>query len=132
MIFLSAFAIVMWTAALLFNNAIGNLTNFGLWIVPNLIVSLFLTKVLTSPFKAVHQRMNKMGVRKKDLVGKIAKVTLDINKGKAGQAELDFEGHHFLLTVRSEEAENIPKGSKIILTEYRDERGDFLVNSFDI
>lgn len=132
MIFLSVFVIVMWTTAMLFNYYLGNSTNFFLWFLPIVFVSLFIGKVFTSPFKAMHKRMNKMGVGKKDLVGKIAKVTLDITSGRAGQAELDYEGHNFLLTVRSEGDENIPKGSNIILTEYRDEKGDFLVHSFDI
>jgi membrane protein implicated in regulation of membrane protease activity len=132
MIFLSALAIVMWTTAMIFNNAIGNVEIFFIWFLPIFVASLFINKVFTSPFKAMHKRMNKMGVSKKNLVGKIAKVTLDINQGRPGQAELEFEDHHFLLTVRSDEDKNIPKGSQVILTEYRDDRGDFLVNSFDI
>ncbi len=132
MIFVSIFVIVMWGTAMLFNNAMGNETHFGLWVVPILLVGLFISKVLTTPFKAMHKQMTKGGVQKKDLVGKIAKVTLDISAGRPGQAEIEFDDQHFLLTVRSEDEDNIPKGSQVLLTEYRKERGDFLVNSFEI
>lgn len=132
MIFISIFAIVLWGTAMFFNNAIGNTANFGLWLFPNLLVGLFLSKIFTTPFKAFHKQLNKGGTNKKELVGKIAKVTLEISPGRPGQAKIDFDDHHFLLTVRSDEEGSIPKGSQVILTEYREERGDFLVNSFDI
>jgi len=133
MIFVSVLVLSMWAIAIFFNNTIQNTTNFGLWIAPIFISGLFVSKIFTAPFKAMHKRMTKTAVSKKQLVGKIAKVTLSISNGKAGQAELNYEDSHFLLTVRSEdESESIPKGSQVILTEYRDDRDYFLVTRFEV
>ena len=48
-----------------------------------------------------------------------------------GQAELEDGGAGIILDVRAEEAYGIKKGDLVILTEYNDEEGSYLVTKAD-
>ena len=134
MIFFSALVISLWTLAMLIHSIwpLSQQWNFFLTLVPFLFVSLIATKFITLPLKGIHQRLNQEGTRKKDLVGKMATVKLNIRPGKKGQITLDHNDQHFLLTVSSNSEEVLEKGSQVIIVEYDDQQDHYLVSPFDI
>jgi hypothetical protein len=134
MIFLSVLFLSMWTCSVLANYYIGNAYSWFFWafLIPNFIGSLFITKVLTMPFKSFHSKVNQEVISKKDLVGKICKVTLMASPDKSGQAEINFDDQNFRINVRSTGKESISKGSQAIIVEYDPDKNYYLISPFDI
>ena len=134
MIFLSALIISLWTYAMLTHTLFpqSHQWSFFLTLVPFLFLGLFTTKIITLPLKGIHKQLNQTGTRKKELVGKMATVKLNIQPGRKGQIELDHNDQHFLLTVSSDADIALEKGSKVIIVEYDDTKDHYLVSPFDV
>ena len=134
MVFMSILILSMWTSSVMMNYYFGNPYSwfFIAFLIPNLVVSLFITKALTTPLKGIHKKMNQQGVSKKELVGKTCKVTLEVVPGKTGQAEIYYKEKNFLLKIRAENDIPISKGSQVLVVEYDPEKDFYLVTPFDI
>ena len=134
MVFISVLILSMWASSILTNYHFGNSYPwfFFAFLIPNLLGSLFITKIITTPLKAFHKGVNQEAISKKGLVGKICKVTLMASSDKNGQAEINFDDQNFLLNVRSSGDESIPKGSQAIIVEYDPEKNFYLISPFDI
>ncbi|MEO0895491.1 MAG: hypothetical protein AAFY71_03655 [Bacteroidota bacterium] len=133
MVFFSFLTLSMWAIALLVYDFLGeSIPSIGLWILlPNLFVSLFITKLTTWPLVPVFKTLNKEAKHYKELVGKIATLKLDAYPNKRSQAEVDAD-HHFLLNVKNEGEDVLKKGSRVLLVEFRVEKDEFLITPFDI
>ena len=131
MVFFSMLALSLWAFSILGNHFFGEkYAGFAaLFLIPNIALSLLAAKLLTWPFKGSYQRMNRQGIAKRDLVGKMCKVTTAVSPGAIGQAELSFDEQNFLLKIRTEE-ETIPKGEQALIIEYDPEKDFFLVTRF--
>lgn len=134
MVFLSFLVLSAWSFSMVANDrwGVGNEWFPLIILIPNLILSLFVTKVFTTPFKGIYKKMNKQTVTKKELVGKTCKVTLAASENKAGQAELHFDGKNFLLKVYTTKGKNIAKGNQAIIVEYDRENDHYVIEPFDI
>lgn len=133
MIFFSILVLSLWTVSLIGNHYFGETFSwFALvLLIPNLILSLVVTKLLTWPFKGSYQRMNRQGISKRELVGKMCRITTAVSPGTIGQAELTFDEQNFLLKIRSQD-ETIAKGEQALLIEYDAEKDFFLVTPFRV
>ena len=134
MIFLSMFALSMWTISIIIN---GMMLELGQWaffilLIPNVLVSLVVTKVLTTPFKGIYKQMNQQGTSKRDLVGKIVEITMSIRPGKSGRAEIMYDDAHLTIDVHAEEGVTISQGQKAIIIQYDKKTEDFIVAPFDV
>lgn len=134
MVFMSFLILSMWSISVLGNYYWGQ--NIGwfplILILPNVLVSLFATKFLTAPFKPIFKKLNSESRGNRDIVGKQCDITLAVKDGKMGQAELFVDGQPLRLTVRAQNGEHLPKGSKAIIVEYDKEKDDFIVLPFDL
>lgn len=134
MIFFSLLILTMWTTAMLAWQAFGEAMPWFplLWLLPNLLIGLFVTKLLSSPFKRLHRHMNREGVRKRDLVGKTGRVIITVRPGRTGRIELDTEAHHFVLDVITHGTETLEVGSQAIVVEYDAVADRYAVEGFEI
>jgi len=134
MVFLSFLILFLWG---------GNMFAYDLWgrnmpwfplfiIVPNLLVSLFATKVVTQPIGFLFKNVKHKNVSQRDLVGKIATLTMDALPKKLSQAEITFDDSHFLVNVESEDNEVLKRGTKVLLVEYRKVQDRFLITTFQV
>lgn len=132
MVFMSLFVLTLWVTSILVNSLWLDLGEWAFFIllVPNLIVGLFVTKVLSTPFKGVYKKMNAKGTSKRELVGKIADVTMTVRPNRIGRVELTHNDTHFTLDVRIEGDEEIQEGEKAILVQYDAQADDFVVTKF--
>lgn len=133
MIFLSFLFISLWAMALIGHHLLKEYVTsvFIIWLVPNIILSLLLTKVFTTPLKGIYAKLNQEGVRKKQLVGKLGEVLIAVSPGKIGRIDLTSEENHFVLDVKTHEI-TIPKGQKAIIVEYDEEEDIYYVSPFEI
>lgn len=133
MVFATFLVFFMWAGSLLGEQLLGHIGLFFLiWLVPNLVVGLFLTKALTGPFKSAFARMNAGGKTKKDLVGKIGTVVTRIAPGRIGSIDIQTEDGHFLLNAAPEGDAAIEKGARALIVEFDTEKDLYLVTPFDL
>lgn len=134
MVFLSFLSLSMWAIAMFATEAFSSILPWiGLIILlPNFLVSLFITKVVTWPMLPIFKALNKEASTNKELVGKVAILKMDAYPSKRSQAELQANGHTFLLNVRSEDENILKKGTKVLLVEYRTDPTEFLITQFEV
>ncbi|MEM9987497.1 MAG: hypothetical protein AAF804_20585 [Bacteroidota bacterium] len=134
MVFFSFLALFMWTGALLAYDLLGSALPWLGWIVllPNLVVALFATKIVSFPVAKLFHLVKHENSSQKDLVGKIATLTMAAHPGSLSQAEITFDHNHFLINVESSDEEILSRGSKVLLVEYRAESDRFLITSFQV
>ena len=133
MVVLSFLILSMWSISLLANHYSGDGSAlFALVILlPNLFVSLVITKVLTTPLVPVFANLDG-SVEAVDYEGLECTVTLSATRHKMGQAEVIVDGSPLLISVKlvDEDKKQIAKGEKALVLR-RTPKGDcFLIKHF--
>lgn len=130
MIFISVLILSMWALSMIGNYYLGQGREwfFLAFLIPNLLGSLFITKVLTMPLKGMYKKMNQQGVSKRDLIGKVCKVTLSISPGETGQAEINYDDQNFLLKVQIHGETAIAKGEQALIVGFDQEKNVYLIS----
>lgn len=132
MIFLSFLVFPAWGLMLIVNDALG-IESFlpGLLVLlPVLIVSLFIAKVLTMPFVRIFGKM--LEEKEQEVViGKICEVIIPTRGGKVGQALVITSGAPLRLNVFTTPEHNMRKGDKGLVIEYQKERNIYLIEPYN-
>jgi len=101
--------------------------------VPNFLVSLFIGKLLSEPFKSSFSKLNKQGLSKTKLVGKICQAKTRLRSDAIGQAEVMVgEDHHSITAKLQKGKEPIKSGEKGLIIEYHKDEDYFVVAPFDV
>lgn len=118
MVIISFVILFAWLINLLMNHHLGNgsLTFAIIMMMPNLFVSLVLTKLITTPLIPIFQQLN---TPEEDInfKGMICKLTVSANKLKKGQAEVIYKNRSILIYVKvdEEEVDQIKKGEQAVV-----------------
>ncbi|WP_075591365.1 OB-fold-containig protein [Labilibacter marinus] len=133
MLILSFFVLSMWVISLLMNNALnnGSVLLSLVYLIPNILVSAFIMKFLTSPFVKLFEKAESDIDSNVRLTGKMCKVTLNATHHKMGQAEIKIEGSSFIINVKStEEQYNLYKGDSCLVIDYIPEKKIYLIEPY--
>jgi hypothetical protein len=134
MVWMSFLILFVWCGSILSNYYLNNESvGFALiLLVPNLIISLLLTKLLTAPLVRVFSDGKNEFERNTDLIGKPCTVLLSANEMKVGQAEvLSATGVPVLLTVKTTEGKPLRRGEKGLVIDYDAASHTFLIAPFE-
>ncbi len=132
MIFLSFLALPMWIASVATNYFLHN-DNFLislLLLVPIFIVSLFISKILTTPFVKLFSTLTKGDVSIKSFIGKICRVNLVAKEDKKGQAELKMDGSSYLINTTTQKGVMISKGENALIIDYDENENCYLIEPY--
>ncbi len=99
--------------------------------IPNLIVSLFVTKLATAPIRIVFKHANAGIAAPIKIVGKTCVITTGTVTPTSGQAEIPQEGAPITLNVRSQEGQRLTKGMEAIVVEHDEEKNTYVVVPFN-
>ncbi len=132
MIFLSFLIIPAWGLMLIATDALG-VESFlpGLLVlIPVLIVSLFVAKILTMPFVKL---FGKMSEEKEEevIIGKVCEVIVPTRGDKVGQALVITRGAPLRLNVYTTKGSELLKGDKGLVIEYLKERNMYLIEPYN-
>ena len=134
MIWATFFAFFLWAGAIMgshyFNPELG-FTVAAVTFIPNVIVSLFVTKLATAPFRLVFKHANAGIAAPIKIVGKTCVITTGTVTSKSGQAEIPQEGAPITLNVRSQEGQRLTKGMEAIVVEHDEEKNTYVVVPFN-
>jgi hypothetical protein len=102
-----------------------------LLLAPILILSLLVTKVVTTPVRKLFSHANAGVEAPMRMVGKTCVVTTGEVTTKFGQARLVHEGPPITINVRCPENHSLSKGDEAVITEHFADTNTYMVIPFD-
>lgn len=123
MIVLSIMSLSFWTWSMVGNHYFneGSAMRALVLFVPNLVLTVLLTKVATTPLKKLFQTLNREYEEHKPVVGRTCVITTNEVTDKFGQAQIDTSGAPLLINVRTYGETVLAKGeSALIIKEDRE------------
>lgn len=136
MVVLSILLLCMWSLSIYCNNpqSIINPSESVLWamllLVPNLVISLFLTKLLTAPLVPLFKKLDTHAAPI-DYVGKMGTLTLPADDKNMGQARIEINHDVMLISVKSADGTPLAKGDKILIIEELSNDKIYIVQKVD-
>lgn len=132
MVFFTALVIPMWLMSVNINHYLGieNVMLATLLQIPYFFVSLFVSKIITSPLSGVFERLNDDAMSKEALIGKTGRVVIECSSTHKGQIEVKIDGDSFILTAKTRKGIVLPKSSTALIVEYNHENDNFIVAPF--
>lgn len=103
---------------------------FGLvFVIPNLIVGMYVAKFATAPLKKVFEAMAPKNTTRKSLIGQRATVVSSAVDSSFGQIEVKTDGAPLTLNARTEGDIKITKGESVVIIR-EIEHGTFIIKPF--
>jgi hypothetical protein len=130
MIVMSFLILFLWMGSILGNHYLGS-GSIGiafLLFIPNLLIGLFLTKLITSPLKSVFKDTPNEFETNRHLIGQTCTILLSAQDQKLGQAEVAAaKGAPLLLMVKTTEGNKMARGEKGLIIDYDKNNHTFLI-----
>ena len=130
MVILSFAILFAWMINVLMNHYLGggSLTFALMLMIPNLFISLILTKIITTPLIPVFKQLN-TPEEEVDFVGMICKLTVSANQTKKGQAEVIHKNRSLLIYVKvdEDEVDKINKGEQAVILRPSEDASYYLI-----
>ncbi|MEN0003128.1 MAG: hypothetical protein AAF798_03255 [Bacteroidota bacterium] len=130
MIVMSFLVLSMWAIAVLGNFYVGQGAGTYAWlqILPNLFVSLLITKIITIPLIPIFKDFSSKGVDAIDYIGQVCTLKLPATSTQIGQAEVRFQGDSLLITVKAaKNSAPILKGEEALIVNQEDDGKYYIV-----
>lgn len=134
MIVLSIFSLSLWTISMIIS--VLPVVSEG-WLntvlfIPNIIVSLFITKVVTTPLKGLFKGIMRDEESDVKVEGQICTLLCDVTYGRLGQAEIERVGSSILINVKvDDKEETLLKGDRAIVVKKVADRGYYIIKKFE-
>lgn len=131
MLFLSFVALPLWVGSILTNYYTGNtsLLRGLVFLLPLLVASLFVAKVLTQPFVRLFAALEKDHDGGAVALGKVCTVLLPATADHLGQAAVRIDGAPLMLNVRTTGAP-LAKGETALVIDYDTPRRCYLIEPY--
>ncbi|MBX2871711.1 MAG: DUF1449 family protein [Saprospiraceae bacterium] len=131
MIIMTFLVLSMWAISILLNHYVGHgsLGFAGLMFIPNLAVSLLITKIVTSPLVPIFKNLD-TSEEPVDYIGQVCTLLLSASPNDLGQAEVSVNGSSLLVSVMADQKE-IKKGEKALIVQENKEKSYFIVQKLE-
>jgi hypothetical protein len=129
MLLLSFLSLSMWAISVLTNYYLHNQSPLLalLFFVPNVIVSLFTTKIVTLPFRTVFRSLHDERQAMPEVLGKICVIKTSKVDATSGQAEIIGHGAPLLLNVRTIGDEVLDKGEEALVVQCNEHTNTYII-----
>lgn len=102
----------------------------GVLLIPILIISLFITKIVTKPLVRLYQMINHKGEEEIDFLGRHGIIKASVESEKLGQIEILVKGDPIRLNVKGFRGISIDYGAKAIIVNESKDKKYYLVDKF--
>ena len=130
LIILSVLSVSMWTTSVVANHYLNSGLSGAIalaLLVPNVILSLMLTKMITLPLRPLFRTFKEGTARKLILIGKTCIVRTSEVTASFGQAEVIGEEGQILLNVTCQNGDRIKKGDEVVIVSHTPDRRTYEV-----
>lgn len=133
MLVLSIFSLPFWTISMIVSVFVSTGWMNVVLIIPNVVLSLFITKAVTQPLKGVFKGILKQDAEsEKKIEGQLCTLLCDLTYGRLGQAEIDRVGSSIRINVKVDgEGETLFKGDKAIVIKKDHEKDYYIIKKFE-
>lgn len=133
MVFLTFVALPFWTISILVNYYLHNdsVVIGMLYLLPGLVVALFISKVLTMPFIKLFAALEIEHESAATVIGQICTVVLPANTTELGQASVKTKGSPLLLNVKTTMGSSLKKGETALVIDYNNENNFYLIEPYE-
>src|SRR5688572_13475282 len=133
MVFVSFLVLPFWTIGILTNYYLAFLPSFlhFLLLIPAFLGSMFLAKILTTPFVKVFAALEKEHDSNVTIIGKVCTVMLTASSTDLGQAAVKTEGSPLFLNVKTTGNSTLKKGDTGLVIDYNPEKKYYLVEPYE-
>lgn len=131
MVIITFLVLSMWTISILLNHYAGDgsLGFAALMFIPNLAISLLVTKIITSPLVPIFKNLS-VSDEPVDYIGQVCTLLLSTSPNELGQAEVSVSGSSLLVSVMADH-EEIKKGEKALIVQENKEKSYFIVQKLE-
>ncbi len=126
----SFFVVFMWIITVCSNHYLNeshSVLVMGLWIIPNVILSLLATRVALMPFATMFKNYDKTEFTRHDLLGRIGMVKTAEVTSEYGQIEIQQDGPPLVLNVRTQPKTILCRGDAAKILGFNPDNDTFLV-----
>ncbi|MBK0402600.1 hypothetical protein I5M27_06360 [Adhaeribacter sp. BT258] len=102
-----------------------------LMLIPNLIASLFIAKILTTPFVKMFAALEKEHDSSVTIIGKVCTVLLPATPTELGQAAVKTEGAPLILNVKTTKGASLQKGETGLVIDFNADNKIYLIEPFE-
>ncbi|MDX5346741.1 MAG: YqiJ family protein [Hymenobacteraceae bacterium] len=133
MLFVTFVAVPFWVISILLNYYV---TYSFPWVgfillIPAFIGSLFVSKILTTPFVKMFAVLEKEHDSSVTIIGQMCTVTLPANSEELGQAAVKTAGAPLLLNVKTTQGKSLKKGQTALVIDYNQENKIYLIEPYE-
>lgn len=134
MVFMSFLVLPLWIISLLGNYFLGNTSIIigVLLLLPNLLISLFIAKILTTPFVKIFAALNKEDNSQQVILGKVCTLMIAANDEAIGQASVKINGAPLMLNVKTTKGTSLEKGKTALIIDYHPESKSYLIEPYEM
>ncbi|MBI9061475.1 MAG: DUF1449 family protein [Marinilabiliaceae bacterium] len=135
MVWLSFLFIPMWCISILMNHFLlnGSFLLSLVFLIPNIIVSLMVSKVLTTPVAAMFNKLKHNAEDSFKYAGKVCTALMQADHKKYGQAEIQHEGNTFRITILTkEDGVLLQKGETGLVIDFLEDKKCYIVEPYKI
>jgi len=126
----SFFVLFMWIVTMMSNHYLNSAFSFWvmlMWIVPNIIISLLLTKFAISPFSKMFKNYDKLVDTREYMIGQIGMVKTSEVTDKFGQLEIAQDGPPLVINARTRPGIKLGNGDAARILSYNSNDDTYLV-----
>ena len=130
---LTSWILILWVLTLLatgYTNTYNTTTGF-VWLFSLIIPSLYITKLITTPFKSFFNMFNKNGNAPVELIGKMGVLLDNLNGKSIARAEIIFENTSLTINVQSLNHESIKSGENILVIKASKDKTIYFVQAYN-
>ncbi len=134
MILMSFLALSMWVISISVNYLMGNQSVMLaiVLLIPNIIVSLFVSKILTTPFAFVQKKMLQNNADSFKYQGKICTMLMNASHTKVGQGEINYNGSIIRVNVITKKGTEILKDQTGLIINRIKEKNCYLIEPYKL
>lgn len=131
MVIMSVLSLSMWTIAVLGTYYVGDGSIlFSIVLIPvNLAISLFITKIVTTPLIPIFDSIAKDEAKPIDYIGLLGEIVLETSNTQTGQIEIKHQKRLITLSVKAVEEHKgmIKRGTEVVIADHNEDKSLFFV-----
>lgn len=131
MVVMSVLSLSMWTIAVLGTYYVGDGSIlFSIILIPvNLAMSLFITKIVTTPLIPIFDSIAKDEAKPIDYIGLLGEIVLETSNTQTGQIEIKHQKRLITLSVKTVEEHKgiIKRGTEVVISDHNEDKSLFFV-----